>query len=229
MKRKLKILFFGRKNDLYTKKIEKFLKKKNVILYKFYCENSEQKPSKKIINLQGDLIICFRSFYILKKKLLNAAKFGCINFHPSTPKYRGVGSSNFALLNKEKIFGVTAHLMDAKIDNGKILNVMRFKISKKDHLQRLLNKAYTKQVSQVYYLLNKLFKNHFNYNFFIKKSKKEKWSKIIYTKKDLKKLYQIPLQIKKPAFNLRIRATVLRLYYPYIKLYGKVFYLKDDH
>jgi len=229
MKKKLKILFFGRARDIYTKKIENFLTKKNVILTKFYCINSQEKPSKKIINWEGDLIICFRSFYILKKELLQKPKFGCINFHPSIPKYRGVGSSNFALYNDEKIFGVTAHLINEKIDNGQILNVLRFKVSKKDDLQKLLNRAYKKQISQVYNLLNKLIKNNFNYSYFIQKSKKEKWSKIIYKKKNLKKLYEIPLNIKKSLFNRKLRATLINDYYPYIKLYGKEFYLKNEH
>jgi methionyl-tRNA formyltransferase len=112
MKKKLKILFFGRARDIYTKKIENFITKTNVTLTKFYCINSQQKLRRKIINWQGDLIICFRSFYILKKNLLQKPRFGCINFHPFTPKYRGVGSSNFALYNDEKIFGVTSHLIN---------------------------------------------------------------------------------------------------------------------
>ncbi len=34
MRNKLKVLFFGRKNDIYTNKIEKFLKKKKLFSQK---------------------------------------------------------------------------------------------------------------------------------------------------------------------------------------------------
>ena len=105
----------------------------------------------------------------------------------------------------------------------------KFSYKKKDDLQKLLNRAYKKQISQVYNLLNKLIKNNFNYSYFIQKSKKEKWSKIIYKKKNLKKLYEIPLNIKKSLFNRKLRATLINDYYPYIKLYGKEFYLKNEH
>ena len=45
-----------------------------------------------------------------------------LNFHPSTPDYRGMGCINFALLTT-KNYGSTAHLIDEKIDHGKIINV----------------------------------------------------------------------------------------------------------
>ena len=65
------------------------------------------------------IIFSFRSFYILKKEFLKKCKKVAINFHPGTPDYRGIGCINFAL-NNEKYYGCTAHIINQKIDNGKI-------------------------------------------------------------------------------------------------------------
>ena len=71
-----------------------------------------------------DYIFNFRSFLILNTKILKMAKIASINFHPAPPKYRGRGGINYALYNEEKKFGVTVHLMDQKIDNGKIIRMI---------------------------------------------------------------------------------------------------------
>ena len=63
--------------------------------------------------------------------MLGLAKKLNINFHPSPPRYRGVGGFNLAILNSDKEFGVTAHLMTSKVDDGLIIDMKSFKISKK--------------------------------------------------------------------------------------------------
>ena len=94
-----------------------------------------EKLNEKIEKQKFDYIFCFRSFYILKKKDINKTKIAAINFHPGTPEYRGIGCINFAIYNNEKFYGSTAHLIDEKIDNGKILDVRKFQIRKKDNLK----------------------------------------------------------------------------------------------
>ena len=227
MKENLKVLFFGRKNDSYTDKIEAFLLKKNCSIKKFYCKNSSEFPSRQILKWKGDLIICFRSFYILKKSLLKKAKYGGINFHPAPPEYRGVGTANFALYNNEINFGVTAHLINEKIDDGKILNVKKFKIKKNDKLKDLLNRAYKYQLSQVYVLLENLINNNFDYSFFIKKFQNIKWSRKIYSKKKLNKLYEIKINSSKFELKRTLRATTYNHYHPYINLNKKRIYLHE--
>ena len=90
----------------------------------------EKISPKKIKDKNFDYIICFRSFFLIKKKLLEKAKIASINFHPGPPAYRGIGCINFALLNGEKKFGTTAHLIDDKIDHGKILDIKHFMFNK---------------------------------------------------------------------------------------------------
>ncbi len=138
-----------------------------------------------------------------------------------------MGTANFALYNNEKKFGVTAHLINEKIDDGEILNVKKFKIKKTDNLKDLLNKAYKQQILQVYELLESLINNNFDYNIHIKKFKKLKWSKQIYTKKKLSKLYQIKININKTILKKKLRATIYKNYHPYINLNNKKVYLYE--
>jgi Formyl transferase len=53
---------------------------------------------------------------------------GALNFHPSPPKYRGVGSYWWALHNGDANFGVTCHFMDERIDHGPIIATRAFPI-----------------------------------------------------------------------------------------------------
>ena len=84
------------------------------------------------------IFFCFeKSYFILKKNILDNCKYA-INFHPSLPKYRGVGGVNYAIFNGDKYFGSTIHFINEKIDNGKILKVSRFRILKNDNVETLL-------------------------------------------------------------------------------------------
>ena len=80
------------------------------------------------LNTKFDFIFSFRSHYILKKKLLSDVNYGAINFHPGPPEYRGIGCVNYALYDNSKNYGATAHLIDEKIDHGKIINTKMFTI-----------------------------------------------------------------------------------------------------
>ena len=84
--------------------------------------------------------------------------------HPGPPNCRGIGCVNFALLNNENIYGCTAHLIDKKIDNGKIIDYQIFKISKKSSIDQVLTKTYKIQVKQVSDVIEKLVKENFKIN-----------------------------------------------------------------
>ena len=51
---------------------------------------------------------------------------------------------NFALLNNEKQFGVTAHLINENIDDGEIIECRKFNIYKSDCLDSLMKKSHKK-------------------------------------------------------------------------------------
>lgn len=86
-----------------------------------------------ILNLEPDLIIVAAYGQILPKEILDIPKKGCLNVHPSLlPKYRGSSPIQSAILNGEKITGVTIILMDEKIDHGPIIGQRTIEIGEKE-------------------------------------------------------------------------------------------------
>ncbi len=224
---KKKILFCGKRNDIYSNKIIQFLRKKKVQL-KVILSGFEKKIKKKQINSiysdKYDFILCFRSKIIINIKKINKECIP-INFHPGPPKYRGIGCVNFALLNNEKKYGATAHIMSNIIDYGQILDVKKFRISDNLNLEAVLDKTYKIQLKQFKKLINKLLDNNFNLKNIIKKNKNIKWSKKLFLKKDLLKLYNLSNNINKYKTKNLIRATLTKEYKPYFKIQNMLFKL----
>jgi len=69
-----------------------------------------------------DLIVVVAYGRILPPYILEFPKFGCINVHGSLlPKYRGAAPIQRAVLNGEKVTGVTTMYMDVGLDTGDML------------------------------------------------------------------------------------------------------------
>ena len=152
------ILYFGRSNCIYSENLKRFLKKSSKKFY--YVESNkmhEKIPLKKILKNQYSYIICFRSYYILKKDLINKATEAAINIHPSPPTYRGPGGVNYAIFNNDKFFGTTCHIINEKIDAGKIIDFQKVRLLKKDTVETLLKKTYIASIAQAKRILNLLF------------------------------------------------------------------------
>ena len=72
--------------------------------------------------LKPDVIIVVAYGKILPDYVLNYPKYGCINVHASLlPKYRGAAPIQWAVINGEKVTGVTTMLMDKGVDTGDML------------------------------------------------------------------------------------------------------------
>ena len=223
------ILYFGRNNCNYSDNLKKFLKKHKKKFY--YIESKkmyEKIPLKRLLRNKYSYIICFRSYYILKKNLINRAIHAAINVHPSPPKYRGPGGVNYALYKNEKFFGSTCYIINEKIDNGKILDVKKIKIVKNETVNTLLKKTYTMSLKQAKKLFGLLFKNKKNINSMLKKNKKLKWSKKINRLKDLDKFYKIDVRSTKKQLENKLRATNTKNFKPFIMLHNRKFYYKDN-
>lgn len=88
-----------------------------------------------------DFILNFLSPLIVPKEMLDAAEIAAVNFHPAPPRWPGVGSASFALYEGDTTFGVTAHLMTAKVDAGPILKTLSFPVLPEDDCELLWNRA----------------------------------------------------------------------------------------
>ncbi len=74
--------------------------------------------------IEPDLVVVVAYGKILPDDFLAFPKHGCINVHASIlPKYRGASPIHYAVLNGDKITGVTVQQMDSGIDTGDILNI----------------------------------------------------------------------------------------------------------
>ena len=71
---------------------------------------------------QADVIVVIAFGQILPREILEMTPYGCINVHASLlPKYRGAAPIQGAVINGEKISGVTTMQMDEGLDTGDML------------------------------------------------------------------------------------------------------------
>ena len=84
--------------------------------------------SQSIFDADAKIYVCAGLTTILKNDFLEAHKV--INIHYSLlPKYRGLHSTVWSILNDEEYFGLTIHVMNEFIDDGPILYQYKFRNS----------------------------------------------------------------------------------------------------
>ncbi|MBE8951195.1 MAG: methionyl-tRNA formyltransferase [Quinella sp. 3Q1] len=94
--------------------------------------------------LQPDLIVVVAFGQILSQKILDIPRFGCINIHASLlPKYRGAAPIEWAMINGEKVTGITTMQMNAGLDTGDILLQSEVKIPEEMILPELRERLMT--------------------------------------------------------------------------------------
>lgn len=97
---------------------------------------SEAGVIERIASLSPDFIVVAAFGQLLPKSILDIAP--CINLHASLlPKYRGASPIQQALLNGDKVTGVTSMLMDEGLDTGAILLKKSFEIPEDMRLHAL--------------------------------------------------------------------------------------------
>ena len=104
---------------------------------KVYNYDKKKISEKKILKdlKSNDIkLICLAGFMkILSKGFIRNFKGKILNIHPSLlPKYKGLNTHHRAIQNKEKYSGCTVHLVNSKLDSGKIILQKKVKLSKKE-------------------------------------------------------------------------------------------------
>jgi methionyl-tRNA formyltransferase len=96
-------------------------------------ENSKEPAFiEKLRSLDPDLIIVV-AFRILPREVFTIPKLGSFNLHASLlPKYRGAAPVNWAIINGEKITGVSTFFLKEKVDTGNIILQKEIEITSDD-------------------------------------------------------------------------------------------------
>lgn len=70
----------------------------------------------------ADIMVVIAFGQILPKEILEMTPYGCVNVHASLlPKYRGAAPIQWAVINGERVSGVTTMQMDEGLDTGDML------------------------------------------------------------------------------------------------------------
>lgn len=220
-----KVLYFGGHNCEYSLQVAEYLTdyaEKIDIIYS--AQRNDPLPSK-VSDWEGDYIVCFRSYHILKKNLLDKAKIAAINFHPGSPKYPGSGAASWALYNNDTKFGVTAHIINELIDNGEIIDVLEFPINAQDNIDILSKRS----KDMLYRLFIRVFDNIIANKTYLKTAIQDntfKWQGMARRIEDINSLQKIDTNIDKTELDRIIRATSTGKFTPYLELHGYKFRLQ---
>lgn len=120
----------GRKKILTPPDVKNYILKNNLNI-EIFQPNSLKEDSiyEEVLTLKPDIIIVAAYGQILPKNILEICP--CINLHASIlPKYRGASPIQSAILNDDKISGVTAMKMGEKLDDGDMLGFSFLDISR---------------------------------------------------------------------------------------------------
>jgi len=87
-------------------------------------------------------LVCLAGFMrILSKSFIKNFNGIILNIHPSLlPKFKGLNTHERVIKNKEKYSGCTVHIVNSKLDSGKIILQKKIKIQKYDTPKTLANK-----------------------------------------------------------------------------------------
>ena len=128
-------------------------------VYNYDKKKISEKRILKDLKSNNIKLICLAGFMkILSKDFIRNFKGKILNIHPSLlPKYKGLNTHHRAIQNKDKYSGCTVHLVNSKLDSGKIILQKKVKLSKEETPSSLQKKIlkhehilYPKAISKIF-------------------------------------------------------------------------------
>lgn len=130
---KPKIIFFG--SDQYSRIVLKKLQKDGHFDFIKAINSKNALPDVGVVASFG---------FKLPADMINAPRKGILNIHPSLlPKYRGTTPVPTAIINGDKVTGVTIIKIDNKFDHGPIIAQAEEEIKTADTSESLLKRLFT--------------------------------------------------------------------------------------
>lgn len=196
----MKVLLFAKQGKPYVKETVSYIRKRTSRPGVYLGKPGSAFPNL-ALKEPAELLISYISPWIIPESVLSRTKLWNINFHPGPPEYPGIGCFNFALYNEEKEYGVTAHIMEKRVDRGKIIGVKRFKVP---------SGASVFDLSVITYkALFLLFKDVFGYLLLHERLPdcSEQWKRAPYKRSELEALCCLDSGMSRTEIVKRIRAT----------------------
>jgi methionyl-tRNA formyltransferase len=135
---------FGRKHELKPSPVKQFAQKHNIpILETAKLDEKTVREIRNIGDLEGppDFLIVEDYGLILPESLLEIPRYAALNVHHSLlPKYQGPSPAPSAILNGEKVSGVTIISMTELVDAGDILAQQKYEPTPNETTDSLLEK-----------------------------------------------------------------------------------------
>lgn len=123
----------GRGMKMIASPVKEYAIEKGLEVYQPEKVKKNTEFIEKIKSLNPDVICVVAYGKILPKEILDIPKYGCINVHASIlPKYRGAAPIQWAVLNGDKVTGVTTMYMDVGMDTGDIILVEETNIGEEE-------------------------------------------------------------------------------------------------
>ncbi len=130
-------------------------------IYNFDKKVISEKKILKDLKLNKIRLICLAGFMqILSRNFIKKFKGKILNIHPSLlPRYKGLNTHERVIKNKEKYSGCTVHIVNPKLDSGKIILQKKVRLSKNETPLSLKKKILEHEHKLYPKAIDKLFSN----------------------------------------------------------------------
>lgn len=221
------VLFFGKCNCKYSQQACEYLQDLGFQVRVVWSKTRSEPLPEDINWWHGEYILCFRSYFVLPKSLIDRATIAAINFHPAPTEYPGSGCLNWALYDDAKSYGVTAHIMNEKVDNGPVVECRRFPVLSQDNVKTLLARTHHKAFDLIIDIATGLkLEGRAFLNRKLEESKNEQWRGRARKMQEIDELQKVPLACTKNDLERIIRATYTPDHPPEVTLHGYKFVLR---
>ncbi len=130
----------GRGQKVLPTPVKEYALKNNIPLFQ-PVDLKDKNFLDSINKFNADILLEVSYGRIFPNVFLEIMKNRCINFHPSLlPGYKGPNPIRWVIFNREKITGVSAHIISTKIDSGEILVQKQFQLTSTETYDFLYNK-----------------------------------------------------------------------------------------
>lgn len=130
----------GRKMQITYSELKTYALENDIEVFQPEDVNSHE-SIEKIKNTDADVIVVASYGQIIKEEILYMKKYHAINIHASLlPKYRGAAPVQAAIINEDKVTGITLMKMSKGLDTGNMLMTREIAIADDDTADTLTMK-----------------------------------------------------------------------------------------